>query len=499
MIVDRRTEGVEGEHVETEVKLDGDLDLAVPDLEAVRAGRGVLHELVATYLDTPGMDLRGQGITLRRRTGGNDAGWHLKLPREGDSRTEEHAPLGPSTSRVPPALRSLVDDIIERRPLLPVVTLRTRRLERPLCGGDETVRALLADDLVVADPPGAGWREIEVELTKEGDGAFLEQVVDELVGAGWQRSTNPSKYERAVGYLPARGHEAPSPGSPAADVVLAYVHDQIGMIQAREGELREHDPDAVHKTRVATRRLRTTLRVFRRLFHRDQTEQLRDELRWYAGVLGAVRDLDVVRAHLQEEVQHLPEADRGAARERVETTLGVAHEEARARLDETMDSQRFTDLVDALAAFGAAPPWRGRATRKAKKVLPDLVEDAVRRVEKRGAAARATEDPAERRELLHETRKKAKAARYAHEALALAWGAPAKDAAERWEQVTDALGATQDGVTTKEWLRRVEAAAASHGESTTPFESLVARVEEQAHEAAGAGEDALRTASGDTT
>lgn len=266
------------------------------------------------------------------------------------------------------------------------------------------------------------------------------------------------------------------------------------MIQAREGELREHDPDAVHKTRVATRRLRTTLRVFRRLLHRDQTEQLRSELRWYAGVLGEVRDLDVVRAHLQEEVQHVPEAEREPAWERVEATLGEAHEQARARLDEAMDSQRFTDLVDALAAFGAAPPWRGRAARKAKKVLPDLVDAAVDRVHRRSAEARAAEDPEEYRSLLHETRKKAKAARYAHEALALAWGAPEKEAAKRWEDVTDRLGGTQDAVTTQEWLGRVAADAEARGERTAPFEVLAARAQQEGDEKAGSGEEALRTA-----
>ena len=491
--MDRRTEH------ETEVKLDADLDVDLPDLgEVVRPGRRTTHDLVATYVDTPALDLHRNGITLRRRTGGTDAGWHLKLPREGDTRTEERAPLGSSVTRVPAELRALVADVVARRPLLPVVTLRTRRAERRLHGeakGDPA-RALLADDLVVAEPPSAGWREVEVELTDDGDEAFLERVVDTLVGAGWQRSDSPSKYSRAVGLLPGRGHGDLSPGSPAADVVLAYLHEQIGMVQAREAELREHDPGAVHKTRVATRRLRTTLRVFRRLLHREQTDPVRDELRWYSRALGEVRDLDVVRAHLLEEVDHLPEEQRGTARERVEATIGEAHAQARAGLDEVLDSQRFADLADALVSLGADPPWRGRASRKAKKVLPDLVDAAVERVEKRSAAARAAEGEDEYRTLLHETRKKAKAARYAHEALALAWGSSAKETAEQWERVTDSLGATQDTVTARQWLARIAEAAQANGESTAPFEVLTERVEQEGHAAAGAGEDALRAVSG---
>lgn len=483
---------------ETEVKLDAGLAVDLPDLgDVVRPGRRSTHDLVATYVDTPALDLHRHGITLRRRTGGTDAGWHLKLPREGDTRTEERAPLGSSATRVPTELRALVADVVERRPLLPVVTLRTRRAERRLHGeakGDPA-RALLADDLVVADPPGAGWREVEVELTADGDEAFLERVVDTLVGAGWQRSASPSKYSRALGLLPEREDAGLSPGSSAGEVVLAYLHEQIGMIQAREAELREHDPGAVHKTRVATRRLRTTLRVFRRLFHREVTDPIRDELRWYARTLGEVRDLDVVRAHLLAEVEHLPEGDRDPARERVGATIGEAHTTARARLDEVLDSQRLADLADALVSLGADPPWRGRASRTAKKVVPDLVDAAVRRVETRSAAARTAEDPDEYRALLHETRKKAKAARYAHEALALAWGAPAKETAEQWERVTDSLGATQDTVTARQWLARSAETAQAHGESTAPFEELTERVEQEGHSAAGSGEDALRAAS----
>lgn len=485
------------EHVEVEVKLEADLEVELPDLgEVVRTGTRRTHELTAVYVDTPSRDLHRRGITLRRRTGGTDAGWHLKLPREDGARTEKHAPLGGSATRVPTDVRALVADVVERRPLLPVVTLRTRRVEQALCdGGDDVVRAVLADDLVVAEPPGAGWREVEVELTDDGDEAFLERVVDLLVGSGWQRSTSPSKYSRAVGLLPRPEGQDLTPGSPAADVVLAYLHEQIGMIQARESELREHDPDAVHKTRVATRRLRTTLRVFRRLLHRAQIDPLRDELRWYAHHLGEVRDLDVVRAHLVASTEDVPEQERDAARARIEAMLGEAHAEATARLDEVLDSQRLADLLDALAALGTDPPWRGRARRRAKKVLPDLLDAAVRRVEKRARAARSTQDPQQRRALLHETRKKAKAARYAYEAWALARGAPAAKAAERWEQVTDTLGLTQDGVTVRSWLEEIIEAARTHGQGTTALEQIGVEVDRQGESATRAGERALRAAS----
>ncbi|MGK2855182.1 MAG: CYTH domain-containing protein, partial [Microbacteriaceae bacterium] len=47
--------------------------------------------LEAVYFDTPGYDLAARRVTLRRRTGGADAGWHVKLPAGQDARTEVRA------------------------------------------------------------------------------------------------------------------------------------------------------------------------------------------------------------------------------------------------------------------------------------------------------------------------------------------------------------------------------------------------------------------------
>src|SRR6476646_3697567 len=84
-------------------------DLEVPDLTALpgvdRVGPTAARALEATYFDTAGLDLLSAGITLRRRTGGDDEGWHLKLP-SGSGRVEVQHPLG--HDRTPPvALRSL--------------------------------------------------------------------------------------------------------------------------------------------------------------------------------------------------------------------------------------------------------------------------------------------------------------------------------------------------------------------------------------------------------
>ena len=79
-------------HVEVERKFDvpaGTMPPSFDGLSAVaRVERQAAQSLDAVYFDTPGRDLNAHRITLRRRTGGPDAGWHLKLPAGPDARTE---------------------------------------------------------------------------------------------------------------------------------------------------------------------------------------------------------------------------------------------------------------------------------------------------------------------------------------------------------------------------------------------------------------------------
>ena len=86
------------DHLEIEQKFDADPDLERPDFAAVTAGVAaaapVLHHLSATYFDTADGRLQAAKITLRRRTGGTDAGWHLKLPAGGPSAGDAAGPGG---------------------------------------------------------------------------------------------------------------------------------------------------------------------------------------------------------------------------------------------------------------------------------------------------------------------------------------------------------------------------------------------------------------------
>ena len=191
----------------------------LPDLSAVPGvatvtGPDVYH-LTAVYLDTPGLDLAAARITLRRRTGGTDAGWHLKLPAGTETRREVHAPLGPGGEPVPDELTSLVAELIGGQPLRPIARLQTTRTVRRLTDAAGQVLAEVADDEVTGSLPdhdagstdgppdpaawrtATAWREVEIELAR-GTADLLDKAGRLLLEAGARPSPSASKLRQLL-------------------------------------------------------------------------------------------------------------------------------------------------------------------------------------------------------------------------------------------------------------------------------------------------------------
>ena len=198
------------DHVEIEQKFDVDEDFERPDFAAlpgVTAAAPVVHRLAATYFDTPGDRLATNKITLRRRTGGTDEGWHLKLPAADGNRQELHEPLGDSADEVPERFASRVAEVTGGRPLAPIAQLDTERTVVTLTRDDGHAVAEVADDTVTARrlsgaPEGdAGqplrWREIEVEVP-EPEPELQQAAADLLQAAGARPSGEASKLGRLL-------------------------------------------------------------------------------------------------------------------------------------------------------------------------------------------------------------------------------------------------------------------------------------------------------------
>jgi len=202
-----------GDHLETEQKYDADADFVLPKLGSLpelggrRATDPKRIYLSATYFDTEDLALIQHKITLRRRVGGDDEGWHLKLPVRKDTRQELHAPLGEGTDgSVPARLATQVEEVTAGKRLRPVAILDTERTVVRLPGPSGDAAVEVADDLVTAirfgepDSEPMTWREIEVEVLSPGSGAtaMLEEIGQALREAGARPSASGSKLARVM-------------------------------------------------------------------------------------------------------------------------------------------------------------------------------------------------------------------------------------------------------------------------------------------------------------
>ncbi|WP_433547713.1 CHAD domain-containing protein [Streptomyces sp. CA-294286] len=468
---------------EIERKYEATDETRLPDLTKAAgvssvAEKGVVA-LDAVYYDTAGLDLAAHAITLRRRTGGDDAGWHLKLPVAPGVRDELHAPLSTTepdadADAVPRALTSLVRARTLGAPLLPVVRLRSSRALRHLHDADGTLLAEVSTDAVDAQRiggPGVAWTEIEVELADDGDPAILDAVEKRLRKAGIHPASSPSKLARA---LQETGPPVPEPprtepsGDSAGAHVLAYLRTQVESLVAHDPAVRRDLPDSVHQMRVATRRLRSAFKTYSKVLDRTVTDPVGDELKWLAAELGVDRDQEVLADRLRARLDALPRTLLlGPVRGRMRIWSVTRRSGSRRRTLAVLDSRRYLDLLTALHALLADPPLHKKAGKGAAGVMTQaLAKDHARLADRVEHALSLT--PGEERDIaLHEARKAAKRLRYAAESARPVLGRPANRLRKRVKAVQTLLGDHQDSVVARAELRNL--AIQAHGAGETAF------------------------------
>ncbi|WP_405917137.1 CHAD domain-containing protein [Streptomyces sp. NBC_00728] len=470
---------------------DGGTDL--PDLSGVSGVAGVVDkgvaELDATYYDTPDQRLAAASLTLRRRTGGDDAGWHLKLPVSEGVRDEIRAPL---SDTVPRALSGLVRSRVRDAELVPLVRLRSARDIRHLVDGSGALLAEVSLDRVRAERLSGGkgtaeWTEIEVELADDGDPAFLDKVEKRLRKAGLNRSASSSKLAKALDETGRRARKPAGKTAPgtepvtAGDHVLAYLRAQYDALVELDPAVRRDVHDSVHSMRVATRRMRSTFRSYGKILDRAVTDPIGDELKWLAGELGVDRDQEVLTERLTEALGGLPRTLlSGPVRTRLRTWAHARHGGSRRRLIAVLDGNRYLALLTALDALVTDPPLLKAAAGDPAKAIAKSVRKDFGKVS--GLVVEALDRPpgAERDQTMHDARKKAKRTRYAAEAATPALGAPAAALVKSMKSLQSLLGDHQDSVMTREALRELAALAHAAGESSFTYGVLYGREEQRA-------------------
>ena len=483
---------------ETEMKYEAPPGTTVPRLGALPSVAGASGPeeqiLEAEYFDTGDMRLIRNGVTLRRRRGGSDPGWHLKLPAGGSTRQEIRVPLGQGGRRVPARLARLVRGYTRGEALRPVARISTRRQVVTLVDSAGASLAEIASDDVSAQTLGdetviSQWAEVEVELTG-GAPRLLKAADAQLRRDGLRPSARSAKLERALGWPEGSG---PQPNgraaaanrqhqpSSAGGVVLAYLREHAARLGSMDPQVRADEPDSVHQMRVATRRLRSTLQSFVDVVPRSGTEPILAELKWLAAVLGEARDAEVLATRLTQNVRAIPaEQVLGPVEARVQAHFAPIQAAARTNVLAALDSARYFALRDALDELLADPPLSAEADRPAGQVLPGAARRSYRRTRRRMRRAAHT-PPGHRRELaFHEARKAAKRARYAGEAISPALGQRARRFTRQMKKIQTVLGDHQDAVVARGVDRELGIGAHLAGENAFTYGLLYEREDQRA-------------------
>ncbi|HSD62075.1 MAG TPA: CYTH and CHAD domain-containing protein, partial [Burkholderiales bacterium] len=336
---------------------------------AVPGARGVSEQLHSIYFDTPELTLRRAGLALRLRRvgrrwvqtlkggGGAEAGLHRRAEWEGAVPGPE---LDLSRLRIPEA--ALLHQPEVRDALRPVFTTEFRRRRRLLrFEGGDTVEYCVDRGEVRTEHAALPICEIELEL-KSGSPQRLFDLGFVLARALPVRLEGASKAER--GYALARA-EPPAPRKAGTvglapetavnEAFKAIIRACLVQLQANEdGMLEGRDPEYLHQMRVALRRLRSALGMFRAVLPREALEPPAQELKWLAGRLGPARDWDVFLGETLPRVA----APAGAAgieafRPAAEACRRRAVELAR----DAVQSPRYQELLLSLGAWLVAEPW----------------------------------------------------------------------------------------------------------------------------------------------
>jgi triphosphatase len=468
------------DHEEIEWQLEA-VDLALVDnwLKEHPSGAGVTivpepaRELRDVYYDTEDWRLYRAGYALRVRRDNESAEATMKalMPSEGGirRRREISEPLkGVQTPKgIPGPVGERVRRVAGTADLRPLFEVSTRRRTFALCSETPSSGEIVEDtsgnirlqnseqDAIVLAEVALDESEIfanggdsthlsRVEVEVGSDAAIHDGVrdfVEVLKEALKLRPTRTSKFRTGLSVAGLSPEVALDLGPTEIDATLSCGGVAFAILRRHFGQMLAHepgvrlgeDPEELHDMRVATRRLRAALKLYSD-FLPKRSERYERDLRWVAGALGEVRDLDVHLEGLSEEASR-----NGEVLEEVVSLLRERRNEARRGMLEALDSNRYERLI---ASFSATLR-RGRSptpTSPILEVAPNLIRDRYKKVRK--SANRLSEDSPP--EHYHDLRKKGKRLRYALEPLQEIYGKQAQKMVKLLKKIQDDLGDHQD-------------------------------------------------------
>ena len=407
------------------------------EIEAGAVGRLLDHPLVAraqpdqdqsghlsaVYFDTPDLDLRKSGLSLRiRRRNGNavqtikaeDKSRGLALDRsEWEQAVDDQLDFGAAAGT--PLARLIAKKGI-RDSIRPVFGIETERRAFTVEHDGALVELALDNAAATAGDSMARFAELELEL-KQGAPAALFRLAHDLAKAAPLRLAPVTKSERGYGLL-ERARSAPvhaqdvaiDADASCAEAFQIIARSCVSQMIANESVLRRSpDPEALHQIRVGLRRLRAAISLFRKMLARQETEAVKQGLRWIGRKLGPARDLDVLLGNLREAAGS-PDVENAIAdteRRRLK---------AYAVLQKALDTPRYMSAILETAAWIEAGQWLGNEKRTSRPARKHAAKELSRRHKKIVREAKHLEElPDEER---HELRIRIKKMRYGTEFFA---------------------------------------------------------------------------------
>ena len=383
-------EASETDALASEVELKFDVEpggaAAVRSADALAGARPKTRRYDTLYFDTPNGALRRAGFSLRVRRSGKSciqavksrkgAAAGLFVRKEWESEVPRFA-LDRAALRATP-LRRWAGELDA---LVPVVRSRIDRTQWDIALDGSRVEVVLDEGTITAGRTKAPLSELELELV-EGKPAALFALAEAIGDTAPLRLGVLSKGDRghalAAGRLGRAAKAEPArlrPPLTEAGAFHAIAHACLRHFRLNEMVLLEaRDADALHQARVALRRLRAALSLFRPTVRGKDYQALRDELRWLAGQLGEARNLDVLLARIDHAGEARPK-ELTALRERAYGTALAA-----------LRSDRARALMLKLVLWLETGAWRYRA-RGAEDLAPlaeDRLERRWRRIRRRG-------------------------------------------------------------------------------------------------------------------
>jgi len=445
-------------------------------------GERKVLRVLDTYLDTKDRSLVAAGMACRVRR--QDDGQLLLTVKQMGAVTgpvhrreelELLLPAGESGSqgvfaaRAWPEgpVRTRVLQVVGRKRLIRLATIRQRRTIRPVVREGHTVALLSLDDVRVrAGRAVEQFSEVEVELTGRGGDGDLDRLATCLEREWGLRPEARSKLERALAVVDARP-KTPAvrkglgidPAASMAEAARKVLRGQLTRMVARERGARDgRDIEELHDMRVATRRMRAALRVFRPYLDKTAYKPFRKALRRTGRVLGMVRDLDVFREKAQHYLDGLPD-ERRSELDPLLAAWQTAYAEARKGMLDLLDSKAHAQFKKEFARFlGTARAGSPPAPSESDAPVPHRVREAVPLLAVTNyAAVRAYEGrvggsdtPLPR---LHQLRITAKGLRYTLEFFREILPTEVEAIIERIKELQEHLGNLQDAVVTCGILR----------------------------------------------